>query len=85
MFKSLGQLAAEFDIVRHCVFCNVLAAVGEDSLLGLGAFGNSGLEHDKGLDLVHFIRVGNADDAAHVNKLVRVENVFKLAGMVDNP
>ena len=50
--KRLGQLAAEFDIVRHCVFCNVLAAVGEDSLFRLGAFGDAGLEHDKGLDLL---------------------------------
>ena len=59
----------------------MLAAVGEDSLFRLGAFGNAGLEHDKGLDLLHLIRVGNADDAAHVDELVCVENILKLTGI----
>ena len=43
--------------------------------------GDAGLEHDKGLHLLHLQRVRHADDAAHLHQLVGVEDVLQLGGI----
>ena len=59
----------------------MLAAVVQQRLLGGVVGGHAGLEHHEGLDLLHLIGIGHADDAAHLHVLMGVQNVLQLAGI----
>ena len=79
--QGLGKLGAELDVVRHGIFGDMLAAVIEDLLLDGVRRLAAGAQDDEGLDLLHLIRVLDADDAGQEDLFVAVDDVFQLAGI----
>ena len=59
----------------------MLGAVAHQRLTGRVVRGDAGGELDEGLDLLHPVGVGDADNAAHLHHLVRVEDVLDLTGV----
>ena len=57
------------------------SAVGHQLLLGLFICRNTRFQHDECLDRLHAVRIGNADDAAHLNLLMGIQDVFQLGGI----
>ena len=59
----------------------MLAAVVEDLLLDRVRRLVTGAQDDKGLDLLHLIRILDADDAGQQHLFMAVNDVFQLAGI----
>ena len=79
--ERLGQLVTELDVAGHGVLRDVLGAVAHQRLTGRVVRGDAGGELDEGLDLLHPVGVGDADNTAHLHHLVRVEDVLDLTGV----
>ena len=79
--EGLRHIVLEFNIVGHCVLGDVLAAVIHKSAAGIVVRGNVRTELYERLDLLYLVGVGIAYDAAHLNIIVRIENIFKLPGV----
>ena len=56
----------------------MLAAIGDQLLFGFRRCFKAGLEHHERLHLLHFERIRHADNAAHVHRVVRIEDVLNL-------
>ena len=59
----------------------MLAAVGKDLFLDRVGWLIAGAQDDEGLDLLHLIRILDADDAGQEDLFVAVDDVFQLAGI----
>ena len=79
--EGFGQLVAELDGAGHGVLRDVLGAIAHQRLTGLVIGGNAGSELDERFDLLHPVGIGNADDAGHLNHIVRVEDILNLTGI----
>ena len=89
--EGLGEFFAVFEFVGHGVVSDVLAAVFFDVFLHCGGGLDAVFQHYEGFDFLHFVFVGDADDCAHEDVLVGVDDVLQLgwvngiAGGYDHP
>lgn len=79
--KGLGKLLPEFDIIRHCVLCDILPAMLKYRFFQFIRIGIALFQDDIGFDLLNLVRILNADNAAHLYSLMSINDIFKLGGI----
>ena len=87
--QRFRKLVAEFNIIRHSVLCDVLAAVVEQLLFRLVVCLEAGAQNDERLDLLDLVRVLDADDAreldANFEGEICISGPSVMLRYVDNP
>ena len=79
--EGFGQLVAELDGAGHGVLRDVLGAIAHQRLTGLVVGGDAGSKLDERFDFLHPVGIGNADDAGHLDHIIRIEDVLNLTGI----